>query len=178
MKKMLLVVMLCALCVPGCAAFEKISQSTEDFFLSNPQIDPLDMRDILNEDGELVAFGLDKDHNGKIDIDPETGKAFEVPGTRERLTLAGQTDSNIVELFALAALFIPGAGIAGRLWGKVNPTKQSISLIRSIQAIRDKAKTDPITLENITSILAAANAKAKGLPKLVNKIKFEIKSEG
>jgi len=115
--------------------------------------------------------------DGEPLIDTRTGAPAEVPGSRERMANAGSIDMSVESLLQIAAVCgIPLAGLAGRVWGKTKPTQRLTGLVRSVQAVRDAARTGPLTTEQIDTILKDANAQAAGLERAIAEAKVELKT--
>ncbi len=167
MKHWIMLIVLCAVFVGGCASVLK------EFRQENPNAAIV----IIDEDGDGLpeAYGADEDGDGVSDR--------EIPGSREQFEQAGMLDGNIGLLLATIATVFPAAGILGRLSDKIKPTKRTLhwqamtkGLIKSFQTVRESGEIDADTLKVINQALHTVQKEIVGLETVVATFKAEAKS--
>ena len=112
-------------------------------------------------------------------IDPTTGVAAEVPGSRQKFADAGETDSNLATLLiSLGLIGIPGVGIAGKLIGAVRPNQRFAGLVNAVEKIKEIASggNGRVSHTSIRRILNETSDQIVGMEKAVKKVKADAKT--
>ena len=139
----------------------------------------------LDEDGDGAPEALVyADADGRPLTDPATGRAAEVPGSRERFAAGGRVDATVAGLLeSLGLLGVPLAAGAGALWGRAKPVKRALhaetlfrGLVGAVQHARTHGGLDATALAQLDAALSGANSQVAGLNRAVDLAKADMKN--
>jgi len=137
-----------------------------DYFNTNPNAGkPI----AIHEDDDEIpdAYAQDLDNDGVADTDAD-GTVIEVPGSRDAIAGAEAADTGLSALVMTLGSLIPVVGVAAGYITRMKPIRRFQALVRNVQAVRDKAKSDgSLDAAAITEILANLNGMVKGLNEAV-----------
>jgi len=164
MKMKVLILAIIAMCVilfVGCDFGQRINNAREAFMTDNPTAATIPVDE--DGDGTTDFWGVDADGDHKVDTD-SSGKLVEVPNTRQPLAEAGEVDTNIGQLIALAgAAFGLPTSILGAWWVRRKPIKRLTTLATAIE----KSKQDGTPEGFITLSKASLELYLREMPGLV-----------